>query len=65
MNRTQHMALRMGQRGISDKAIALIWEYGRFNDRGDRLILTRDICLKAEKKLRDEIRQSSRSGGHH
>lgn len=54
--RTGHMANRMRQRQIGDAEINLIFEFGDWNGRGDRLVLSAKICAKIEKSLREEIK---------
>lgn len=44
--KTQHMELRMAQRGIDDEIVALAMKYGEFNNRGDRIILSRKIIAR-------------------
>lgn len=53
--RTKHMEDRMRQRGISDEEIGVILDLGEWNERADRIVLTAQICARAEKTLRDEI----------
>lgn len=54
--RTAHMSNRMRQRKIGDAEVSLILEFGDWNSRADRLVLTAKICAKLEKSLREEIK---------
>lgn len=46
----------MRQRKIGDAEVSLILEFGDWNSRADRLVLTAKICAKLEKSLREEIK---------
>ena len=53
--RTEHMEHRMRQRGISEEEISVILEFGEWNARADRLVLSEDACAREERALRKEI----------
>jgi hypothetical protein len=44
--KTNHMELRMMQRGISEDIIALVEKFGEFNERGDRIILSKKMIAR-------------------
>jgi len=53
--RTDHMQDRMRQRSVSETEINIIMNFGEWNERTDRLVLTQQIIAKRQKLLRDEI----------
>jgi len=53
--RTKHMDIRMRQRGVSEGEIGVIMEFGEWNERTDRLVLTQQVIAQRQKSLWDEI----------
>ena len=53
--RTDHMQDRMRQRSVSETEINIIMNFGEWNERTDRLVLTQQTIAQRQQLLRDEI----------
>lgn len=61
---TNHVLARMSQRGISQKLIDLVYEYGK--EKGDKLILnkkTTQLVIKEIDSMRKELLRIMDKGG--
>ena len=55
-NRTNHMEFRMHQRAITEDMVNTILDLGDWNERGDRIILSRRALTPEIQKRREELK---------